>query len=274
MKGPMRRGMSLLLAVTLLAGCVAPDGRLALETFGRGVVNLILSPFMIAAGLLQGLAFLPYTVGMSLGELNRALVEAQAVPLDDAYRATHGVGIADSKVDQQTGAVAGSGLYGRRRPEAMLEATRAFQRLLVSQGMPEERAQHYVLTGNYTQVATQGHILLAVVYRHPAMGPFRAVSKHTGIATTFRPEQMAWREPYERDATGQVVDEVIDWAGFEYGLLRDDKVVATLMVLAAEAVKSGKRAPDYWTHERRWMQGESGQVIHETRDRVRRALPA
>lgn len=270
------RGVSTLLAAALLlAACAGPNGRLAAQTFGRGVVNLVLSPIMIAAGILQGIAFLPYTLGTGLAELNRALLEAQAVTLDDSYRATFGASISDPRVDPKTGEVAGETLgFGRNRPEAMLEATRAFQRLLVSQGMPEEKAQHYVLTGTYNHVRTRGHILLAVVYRQTGMQPFRAVSRQTGIATTFRPEHMGWRQPYGRDVNGQVIDEVIDWAGFEYVLLRQDKVVATLMAIAAESVKQGKRAPDYWQAERRWIAGETTEVMRESLTKVQAALPA
>lgn len=277
MRQRVGRAVSVLLVVMIaLGGCVTPEGKLAMETFGRGIVNLVLAPFMIVAGLAQGIAFLPYTIGTGLAELNRELIRAQAVSLDDSYKATYGVSLTDPRVNPQTGEVAGEagGLYGRHRPEAMLEATRAFQRLLVSQGMPDDRAQHYVLTGVYTHVRSRGHILLALVYRHPGMQPFRVVSKHTGIVTTFRPEHMGWREAYERDVSGELVDEVIDWAGFEYGLLRQDKVVATLMALGAESVKSGKRAPDYWQAERRWMGGESARIMQESLDRVRAALPS
>jgi hypothetical protein len=112
------------------------------------------------------------------------------------------------------------------------------------------------------------------VYRYPGMRPFRVVSKHTGIVTTFRPEQMGWREAYERDVEDQLVDEVIDWAGFEYQLLRQDKVVATLMAIGAESVKSGKRSPDYWQVERRWIAGESAQIMQESLAKVRSAIPA
>jgi hypothetical protein len=261
-------------AALLATGCATYDGQLALETFGRGVLNLILSPLMIVSGIAQGLAFLPYTIGTGLAELNRGLLQAQAVSLDDSYKATFGVAIADPRVNQQTGEIAGeSGLYGRYRPEAMAEATRAFQRLLVSQGMPEEKSQHYVLTGVYTHVWSRNHLLLAVVYRHPGMQPFRVVSKHTGIATTFRPENRGWREAYERDVNGQIIDEVIDWAGIEYSLLRQDKIVATLMVLATEAVKSGKRSPDYWQMERRWIAGQTAHILQESMARVNLDIP-
>ncbi|MFQ5898204.1 MAG: hypothetical protein ACE5JN_08150 [Candidatus Methylomirabilia bacterium] len=268
-----RWGSLLLVSILVLAGCVTMEGQLAMETLGRGLANLVLAPFMIIAGLAQGLAFLPYTIGTGLVELNRALLQAQAVSLDDSYQATFGVSIADPRVDSQTGEVAGHNLYGRYRPEAMPEATRTFQRLLISQGMPEEKAQHYVLGGVYTHTMSRGHILLSVMYRHLGRQPFRVVSKHTGITTTFRPENRGWREPYERDVDGQLIDEVIDWAGIEYALLRRDKVVATLMVLAAEAVKSGKRSPEYWQVERRWIAGETTQIIRESLDKVKRALP-
>ena len=138
----------------LVVSCVTPDGRgpdgrLAMETFGRGVLNLVLSPVMIAAGIAQGIAFLPYTVGMGLSELNKALLQANAVSLDDSYKATFGVSITDRQVHQKSGDVYGQeGLYGRYKPEALFEANRAFQRLLVSQGMSEDMARTYVLVGN------------------------------------------------------------------------------------------------------------------------------
>jgi len=87
--------------------------------------------------------------------------------------------------------------------------------------------------------------------------------------TTFRPEHSGWREPYERDARGELIDEVVDWAGLEFGLLKQDKVVGMLMVLAAETVKTGKRSPEYWQVERRWMAGETTEIIRESLAKVK-----
>jgi hypothetical protein len=256
----------------VVVGCVTPNGQgqLALETFGRGLMNLMLSPLMIVAGIAQGLAFLPYTIGTGLAELNRGLLQAQAVSLDDSYKATFSVSIEDQRVDQKSGEIRGQeGLYGRYHPQAIMEANRSFQRLLVSQGMPEEKARHYVLAGNYAYAWSRGQILLAVTYRHSGAQPIRVASKETGIVTTFRPDQRAWHEPYERDANGQAIDEVIDWTAMEYKLLRQDKIVATLLVLGAEAVKSGKRSMDYWQTERRWRAGDTTQLIRESMGRVK-----
>ena len=278
MKTNMLRVLSVaMLSTMFLGGCATggpPDGRLAADTFGQGVKNLFLSPFMIVAGIAQGIAFLPYTIGTGLTELNKGLLQANAVPLDDSYKATFGVSLDDRRVDQQTGKVKGQeGIYGRYRAEAIFEANRSLHRLLVSQGMPEQEARNYVLTGNYRYAFTRNQILLAVVYRHPGEQPFRVSAKQTGIVTTFRPDQRGWYEPYERDVNGQAVDEVVDWTAMEYKVLRQEKVVATLMVLAAESIKSGKRSPDYWQSEGPWMAGETAEIIRQSQSRVQSALP-
>lgn len=266
---------AMLVAIPLLFGCATPGGPSPVEVFGRGLAGLLLSPLMIVAGIAQGIGFLPYTVGTSLTELNRALVQAQAVTLDDSYKATFNVPVNDPRVNQQTGEISGAtGLYGRYRPEAIFEANRAFQRLLVSQGMPPTTAEHYVLAGDYTYAWSRGQILLAVAYRHPGRQPFRVVAKHTGITTTFRPDQRGWYEPYARDVDDRVIDEVINWAAMEYSLLRQDKVVATLMALAAEDVKSGKRRADFWPAQQRWLAGDTTQVMQESLATVKNALPA
>src|SRR5207248_2395742 len=152
-----------------------PGGPSPVEVFGRGLAGLVLSPLMIVAGIAQGIAFLPYTVGASLTDLNRALLQAQAVTLDDSYKAAFNVPVDDARVNQQT---------------------------------------------------------------------------------------------------GEVAAEVIDWAAIEYRLLRQDKVVAMLMALAAEDVKSGTRRADFWPAEQRWLAGETTPVMQESLATVKNALPA
>ncbi|CAG0992516.1 hypothetical protein BURK2_02472 [Burkholderiales bacterium] len=268
-----RRGLALIFALALLAACAAPGQQRAAQTFGQGVVGLILSPLMVVAGLAQGLAFLPYTLATGLDELNRGLMQAKAVSLEDSYKATYGVSLRDPRVDQRTGQVAGQSFgFGQHRPEAMSDATRAFQRLLISQGMPESKARNYVLVADYTHARGRGHILLGVVHRQVGLAPFRVRSKETGIVTTFRPENRGWSAPYERDDDGKLLDEVIDWAGVEYSVLQQDKAVAILMVIAAESIKSGKRSPEYWQIEKRWIAGETTAIMAESSGKVQKAL--
>ena len=167
------------------------------------------------------------------------------------------------------------GIYGKFKPEAIFEAQRAFHRLLLSQGMSEDQARHYIIVGNYKYAWSRDHIIFGVVYRTPGTEPMQVRGKETGIPTTLRPwYHRGWHEAYQRDVNGQVLDEVIDWAALEYSALEGDKVVATLLVLAAEAVKTGKRSPDYWAVERRWLSGETGPILQESVDRVKRALPS
>jgi hypothetical protein len=262
------------LTIALLASACAGPARTGWGTFGQGLKNLALSPLMIVSGLAQGLAFLPYTIGMGLTELNQALMSANAVSLDDAYKATFSVPMTDPTVHPKTGEVHGQeSLYGRFKPEAIFEANRAFHRLLVSQGMSEEKARDYALVGNYSYAWSRGQILLAVVRRHTGAQPFRVLAKQTGIVTTFRPDQRAWYEAYERDVDSRPIDEVLDWTAVDYAVLRQDKVVATLMAIAAEAVKADKRAPEYWEAQRRWLAGDTATVMHDSMDKVKRALP-
>lgn len=267
-----------LVAAIFLGGCAtggAPEGRVAADTFGQGVKNLILSPFMIVAGIAQGIAFLPYTVGTGLMELNKGLLQANAVPLDESYKATFGVPIDDQRVDQKSGEVKGKGgMYGQYRTEAIFEANHALHRLLVSQGMPEKEARNYILTGNYRYAFTRNQILLAIVYRRPGEQEFRVAAKQTGIMTTFRPAQRGWYEPYERDVNGQAIDEVVDWVAMDYKLLRQEKVVATMMVLSVESIKSGKRSPDYWQVEGPWMAGNTGEAMRQSQNRAKTAPSA
>jgi hypothetical protein len=228
---------------------------------------------MIAAGIAQGLAFLPYALGMGLTELERALQHARAVPLDEAYRAAFGVSLTDPRVHRRTGDVRDhERLGGPGRGEALQEANRAFHRLLVGQGMSEETARKYVLVADAAHSAPGGPVLLAVVLRHTRMEPFRARSKQTNSTATLRSDQRAWYEAYDRDVDGQPVDEVMDWAALEHDVLDRDKALAALLVLAAEAVKFDRRAPDYWQVERRWRAGETAALVQQSADKVKRAL--
>ena len=228
---------------------------------------------MTAAGIAQGLAFLPYVLGIGLPELDRALRNAGAVPLDHAYRAAFGVPLTDRRVHRMTGDVRDrESRSGRDRGEVLREANDAFHRLLVGQGMSEETARKYLVVADAAHVESGGPLLLAVVLRHTRAAPIRTRHKHTGNVATFRSDQRAWYEAYERDLDGQPIDDVMDWAAMEHDVLGQDKALATLLVLAAEAVKYDRRAPDYWTAERRWQAGDTTTLVQQSTDKVRRAL--
>jgi hypothetical protein len=218
------------------------------------------------------LAFLPDALGMALPELAQALRWADAVALKDAYKAAFGVSLAARDVDQTTGDVRRRRAYGRYRPEVLGKVNRAFRRLLISQGMSAQSARKYVIVGDDTHASTHGQVLLAVVLRHTRAAPFRARHKATGGVTTLDADHRAWYEAYDRDVNGQDIDEVIDWAPLPRDLLRRDKGIATLLVLASEAVKFDRRSSDYWQAERRWLDGDIATVVQQSMARLQQAL--
>jgi hypothetical protein len=228
---------------------------------------------MLAAGVAQGIAFLPYARGMGVPDVAQALRRAGAIPLDDAYRAAFGVSLDDRRVHRWSGEV-----RGRRRlaieqgPEALVEVNHAFQRLLLAQGMSAETAAKYVLVAEATHIGTRGAVLLAVVLRHTRTEPVRVRTKAANHVRTLRADQPAWYEAYERDVDGQPIDEVMDWAGMDVAVLEPHQAIATLLVLGAEVVKFDRRAADYWQVERRWLAGDTAGVMQETAEKVRRAL--
>jgi hypothetical protein len=210
---------------------------------------------------------------MALTDLAHVLHGAKAVSLNDAYKAAFGVSMAARHVDPKTGEVRGQQrVYGRYKPESLPKTNRAFRRLLISQGMSPETARKYVLVGDYTHAWTHRQVLLAVVLRHTRTAPFRVRHKEASLVTTLNADQRAWYEAYEYDVNGQILDEVIDWAPLAYGVLHHDKAVATLLVLATEAVKFDKRSPDYWAAERRWLADDTAAVIRQSDARMEQAL--
>lgn len=130
----------------------------------------------------------------------------------------------------------------------------------------------FMIVADYTHTRSRGVLLVAVVYRHTGNEPFQVCSKNTGIVTMFRPANLGWRSAYERDIQGQLIDEVIDWTAIEYASLQQDKLVATLMAIGAESIKSGKRSHEYWAAEKRWIAGETTQVMAESSGKVQQAL--
>ena len=75
-----------------------------LRSAAQGVGHLVLSPVQIAAGVLEGLASLPYYVSTGLHELNDALALAQSgITLEDTYDSVYEKDIDRVRADGNTG---------------------------------------------------------------------------------------------------------------------------------------------------------------------------
>ena len=156
----------------------------------------------IAAGLLEGIASVPFYMSMSVQKINKGMVDAQAkVTLDDTYESAYGKRVAAVPETGDTGEVF-------RR---MKHATDYFQKVLSRYGVRD--AGHYILTSIDT-ANSKGYTLFAVVYR--PFDTITVIDKYDGkTLRTFTKEDRLYYEPFERDSRGRSLDTVIDWAGME-----------------------------------------------------------
>ena len=253
-----RRTLCTAMSAGLLVACVpasrnGPSVENGFNTMGQGLAQLILSPLMIAAGLLEGLISIPYFVLSGLHELNRGLVDASArVTLDDTYRHAYGKTLEQVPFDGDTGVVF----------TEMRSATAFFRGMMRRYG--EVNANEYVLTAIRTADA-QGFALYALCHR-----PVDRVQVIDKLDPTqvrrYDANDLAFYQPYLRDVDGRRLDTVIDWAGMPRTNIRTQKAQAILMNLAANSILNEKRTQDYWDIERRWIAGQF-YAIAERRDR-------
>lgn len=248
----MKRVIISLSIAAVVAGCAPPrtDGpspEHGFNTFGEGVGHLMISPLMIVAGLLEGIASLPYFVAADVHEMNRAMVEGGAnVNLDRTYRYAYSERMEDVPSSGETGKIF----------RHLSEATEHFQRVLRGYGV--EDPERYVLTGVRT-ADREGYTLYGLVYR-----PTESIYVHDGrTVRQLSPGDRDYYKPYERDANGRPLDVIIDWAGVPRTSIRTQKGQAILMTLAANSVLINRRSDGYWDVERRWVAGEYKQIVAE-----------
>lgn len=255
---------ALFVAIFALTACATPqqDGpsvKKGASTMFKGVANLVLSPFQIAAGLLQGVAALPYYAATSLQEINQGMVKAQSkVSLDDTYEAAYGKRINQVDADGNTGEVF-------RR---MKHATEFFQKVLKQYGVRDP--ENYILTSIDT-ANKEGYTLFAVVYR-PTKA-IRVIDKYDGkTVRNFTSDDRLFYEPFATDVNGKPLDTIIDWAGIPTDAFGTQKQQAILLTLAANSVVSDKRRSDYWESEKRWIAGEYLVAMNSQTQRVQQAM--
>jgi hypothetical protein len=248
----MKRKAIPLLMAALLAGCATPQQggpspEHGFNTFGQGIGHLLLSPFMIAAGLLEGVSTVPYFVAADLHELNHAMVEANAqVDLGRTYAYAYAEEIADVPASGDTGKVF----------RHLSAATEHFQRVLKGYGV--EDYDRYILTGVRT-ADREGYTLYAVAYRAQIVVKVR----EGGVTRTLNPHDFDYYKPILRDADGHPMDVIIDWAGVPRTTIRTQKGQAILMTIAANSVLINRRSDDYWAVEERWVRGEFKDIVAE-----------
>lgn len=224
-----------------------------------GLMNLVLSPLQIAAGLLEGIASVPFYLSMSVQKINKGLIDAQAkVTLDDTYESAYGKRISSVPESGDTGEVF-------RR---MKHASEYFQKVLKRYGV--KNPEKYILTSIDT-ANNMGYTLFAVVYR--PQDSVIVIDKYDGhTVRTFTREDRLYYEPFEKDAQGRPLDTVIDWAGLARDTFATQKGQAVLLTMAANAVVNEKRSPEYWENERCWIAGDFLPIVEQKMNGVRNKM--
>lgn len=254
----------LLISIFILTACATPQqggpnaGR-GISGAMQGVLHLILSPIQIAAGLLEGVAALPYYAGTALGDINQGMIKAQAkITLDDTYEGAYGKRINQVDPSGDTG-------EAFRR---MKHASEYFQKVLTRQGITNPSS--YILTSIDT-ANKDGFTLFAVVYR-PAKS-ITVIDKYDGnTIRNFTSDDRLFYEPFQSDSKGKALDVIVDWAGVPKDQSSSQKQQAVLLTLAANAVASEKMRSDYWAAEKRWIAGEYEAIMKTQSQKVEKAM--
>jgi len=254
----------LITSLAIFFACAAPNEQGPSPGHGassamQGLAHLILSPLQIAAGLLEGIASVPYFLSTNIHEVNRGMVEAQAeIGLDDTYEAAYGKKLTDVPDNGDTGEVF-------RR---MKHATESFQKVLKTYGVHD--AERYILTSIDT-ANKEGYTLFAVVYR-PA-DTIRVFDKYNpAIIRNFDKKDRLFYEPFEKNSSGRALDEIVDWAAMPREDIKTQKAQAILITLASNSVVEGKKSPEYWEIERRWIAGQFREITEERLVAVRERM--
>jgi len=237
----------------------SPQQEAGLKRVGKGLAQLILAPFQIAAGLMEGIAAMPYYLSTSLNEINKGMIQANAkITLDDTYESAYGKRISAVPDTGDTGEVF-------RR---MKHATDYLQKVLKRYGVAHP--EHYILTSIDT-ANSMGYTLFAVVYR--PSGTIRVIDKYDGkTIQTFERADRLFYEPFEKDVIGRPLDVIIDWAGLSRDFIGTQKAQAILITMAANSIVNGKKSPDYWDAERRWIAGEYRVIVEERSSTVKNKM--
>lgn len=261
-----RKLCALVLCLLLVASCAtAPkegqprDPLHGFKMAGVGLAHLILSPIQIAVGLLEGISAVPYYLATSLQDINKGLIDAQAkITLDDTYEYAYGKRISAVPDSGDTGEVF-------RR---MKHATEYFQRILSRYGVHD--AKNYILTSIDT-ANNMGYTLFAIVYR--TRDTINVIDKYDGKSPrTFSRDDRLYYEPFEKDINGQPLDTIVDWAGMEREFILTQKAQAIMMTMGANQVVNGKRSPEYWDVERKWIAGEYRSIVEQKMTSIRNKM--
>lgn len=244
-----------------LSACQSTNNRVGhgLTTAARGVGHLVLSPFQIAAGLLEGISSVPLMISSSIHDINKGMVKAQnKITLNDTYDSAYGKRLAEVPDDGNTGEI----FY------RMKHATLQLQKVLKEYGV--EESEHYILTSVDT-ANSKGYTLFAVVYRPTQEIDVIDKYNHRSKRNYSHTDRMFY-DAYRVDDQQKKLDVVVDWAGIPRESIKDQKGQAVLITLAANSIVEKKRRNEYWEVEQRWIQGQYLEICENQSENVKEKM--
>ena len=241
--------------IAALSGCQSTPTNLSSPKadpapVATAIGHVVLSPLYVAAGLIQGLASIPYFLDAELRSLDDGFVASGArVSMSKTYQYGYGQTLTEG-INNAT----------RLLPARhMQSATARFRDVLRGYGV--SNPDHYLLA-SVRSADQYGYTLYTVIHRLP--GDI-AVRGPDGLIVRLTPNDRAFYQPYERSATGQLLDVVIDWAGVERASIATFQGQAILMTVAANSVLTNRRSDQYWAVQSKWNNGGFREVVAERR---------
>lgn len=252
------------LSIFVLSGCAhnstsRSDNSNGFGSILKGLAHLVLSPIQITAGLLEGVASLPYYASTSLHELNKGLENAQAaITLDDTYESAYGSRLSEVPENGET----------NERFRRMKHASSYLQKILKSHGVANYESYYLASIDTANR---QGVTLFSVVYREQKS--ISVIDKYNQKTQRhFQSSDRLFYEPFATDKNGSALDVIIDWAGVSIESYQTQKMQAVLLTLAANSIINGKRSEDYWIAEKRWINGEFSKVMQEQQSKTESSM--
>lgn len=259
----MKKLLILLLCFSFLSGCATPQREApcienGIFTALNGLGHFLLSPIQIAAGLLEGMASLPYYLSTQLQTINQGLVDAQAdITLNNTYKSAYGKRLSEVSLRFDTDIVFST----------MKQATQFLQQVFKQYGISD--SSHYILTS--IDESRDQYTLLAIVYR--PVDTITVIDKQDGKTTrSFSFNDRLFYEPYQRDTRGNPLDIVIDWAALSKISIQSQKAQAILITLAANSVLNDKKTPKYWNIEKRWLAGGARHIVKKRSEDIKKRM--
>jgi hypothetical protein len=234
--------LSSICLLSLLSACAANVAGLA-----------VMTPFQVGSAIQQGASGLPYLVysKTNLQIINETckINPTTTVSVEDTYLSAYGKKFSDVLPEGETG----------QAFHNMREGSQYLQKILKDKGEP--RPEDYIFTSIET-AQKKGYILFAVVKRSERS--ISLVDKYDKSSQKkLGPQDLEFYQPYQFDMNGNILDTIVDWAGYPNDCISKQSSQAVLMTITANEILNHEIKEGFWDAEKRWAKGDFKKVMKE-----------